>query len=62
MAELAWLRACATNSLPDNPEDTAVVLIGQGSSDPDANSDFYKLSRIFAEGRNFKMVLPCFMA
>jgi len=61
MAKLAWLRACETNSLPDNPEDTAVVFIGRGSSDPDANSDFYKLSRIFAEGRNFKMVLPCFI-
>lgn len=40
---------------------TAVVFVGRGSSDPDANGDFYKQMRIFAEGRGFGWVLPCFV-
>ncbi|MCR9141820.1 MAG: NAD(P)H-dependent oxidoreductase subunit E [bacterium] len=40
---------------------TAVIFVGRGSSDPDANGDFYKQMRIFAEGRGFGWVLPCFI-
>ena len=61
MSELAWERACESNMLPQNPEETSVVFIGRGSSDPDANSDFYKLTRMFTEGRNLSLVLPCFI-
>ncbi len=32
---------------------TAVLLVGRGSSDPDANSDLAKLGRLFGEGRSF---------
>lgn len=34
-------------------EETAILLVGRGSSDPDANSDLAKLGRLFWEGRAF---------
>lgn len=40
---------------------TAVVVVGRGSSDPDANGDFYKLVRLFGEGRGYAHVLPTFI-
>ncbi|HVR87102.1 MAG TPA: CbiX/SirB N-terminal domain-containing protein [Planctomycetota bacterium] len=40
---------------------TAVVVVGRGASDPDANGDFCKLVRLFGEGRGFGWVLPAFI-
>ena len=40
---------------------TAVLVVGRGSSDPDANGDFCKLVRLIAEGRGFGRVDPAFM-
>ena len=37
-------------------EDTAVLVVGRGSSDPDANSDLSKIARLFYEGRPYPMV------
>jgi sirohydrochlorin cobaltochelatase len=37
-------------------EETAVLVVGRGSSDPDANSDLTKLSRLFYEGRRYREV------
>ena len=34
--------------------DTAILLIGRGGSDADANSDFYKISRLLWEKFNVK--------
>jgi sirohydrochlorin cobaltochelatase len=46
----------------DHPEsDTAVILLGRGGSDPDANSDLYKIARLLWEKTNFKIVEPAFM-
>jgi len=39
---------------------TAVLFLGRGSSDPDANADLYRQARLFEEGRNFQRVVPCF--
>lgn len=42
----------ARAELPEVPLDrTGVILLGRGSSDPDANSDVYKLARLFSERR-----------
>jgi (2Fe-2S) ferredoxin len=38
-----------------------LIVVGRGSSDPDANGDFCKVARLLAEGRNFAWVLPGFM-
>jgi sirohydrochlorin cobaltochelatase len=37
-------------------EETAVLIVGRGSSDPDANSDLWKISRLFYEGRPYPFV------
>lgn len=43
-------------------EETAVLVVGRGSSDPDANSDIVKLSRLFWEGRPYPLVEPAFIS
>lgn len=45
----------------DAVEDTAVVLVGRGSSDPDATSDLYKMARLLADGRGLGGVEPAFV-
>lgn len=42
-------------------EDTAVLVAGRGSSDPDANSDLYKLARLLWESRRYPWVEACFV-
>src|SRR5260370_19008270 len=41
---------------PLNRAETIVLLVGRGSSDPDANSDVSKVARLFWEGRGLGMV------
>jgi sirohydrochlorin cobaltochelatase len=40
--------------------DTAVLLVGRGASDPDANADTAKLARLLWEGRPWPMVEVCY--
>lgn len=40
---------------------TAVLMLGRGSSDADANADFCKLTRLVAETGHYASVTPCFM-
>ncbi len=62
MSEILFERAASTDpSLAETAERTAVVVVSRGSSDPNANGDFCKLVRLFAEGRGFSCVLPCFI-
>ena len=42
-------------------EDTVLLFVGRGSSDPDANGDVYKLARIIWEGSGYKTVETCFI-
>lgn len=42
-------------------EDTVLLFIGRGSSDPDANGDVLKLARIMWEGSGYKTVETCFI-
>ena len=63
MVQVAVERAISASSTSGiDPARTAVVVVGRGSSDPDANSDFYKLVRLVAEGQGFWWVEPCFIA
>ncbi len=63
LASLAYQRGTETGLLPaEDSNDVAVVMVGRGSSDPGANSDFYKVVRLFAEGRGLKWVIPCYIA
>jgi sirohydrochlorin cobaltochelatase len=46
----------------DEKEETAVLVVGRGSSDPDANSDLAKIARLFYEGRPYPMVETAFVS
>ena len=52
-----------TAAIPEEKkEETAVLIVGRGSSDPDANSDLYKISRLLYEGRPYLTVEPAFVS
>jgi sirohydrochlorin cobaltochelatase len=40
--------------------ETALIVVGRGSRDPDSNSDIYKISRLLWEGRDYGWVEPAF--
>lgn len=42
-------------------EDTVLLFVGRGSSDPDANGDVCKLARIMWEGSGYATVETCFI-
>lgn len=63
-AELvALVRARAAQALPAGADVTksAVLFVGRGSSDPEANADVCKLARLVAENAPYANVLPAFM-
>lgn len=43
-------------------DQTAVVLVGRGSTDPDANADLHKVARLLWEGRTWPLVEPAFVS
>ena len=43
-------------------EETAVLVVGRGSSDPDANSDLAKAARLFYEGRSYPTVEAAYVS
>lgn len=45
-----------------DPARTAVVLVGRGSTDPDANGDLCKVARLLWDGRGFGAVEPAFVS
>jgi sirohydrochlorin cobaltochelatase len=42
-------------------EDTVLLFVGRGSSDPDANGDVFKLARMVWEGSGYQTVETCFI-
>jgi uroporphyrin-III C-methyltransferase / precorrin-2 dehydrogenase / sirohydrochlorin ferrochelatase len=42
--------------------DTAVLLVGRGSTDPDANAEVCKIARLLAEGRGYGFVETAFVS
>jgi sirohydrochlorin cobaltochelatase len=46
----------------EEKEGTAVLIVGRGSSDPDANSDLAKMARLFFEGRPYPLVETAFVS
>jgi sirohydrochlorin cobaltochelatase len=47
---------------PDERAETAVLLVGRGSTDPDANAEVCKAARLFWEGRGLAMVETAFVS
>ena len=48
--------------LEEEKEETAVLIVGRGSSDPDANSDLSKIARLFYEGRSYPVVESAYVS
>src|ERR671914_1596219 len=46
----------STVVLEEEKGETAVLVVGRSSSDPDANSDLCKIARLFYEGRHYPEV------
>lgn len=42
-------------------QDTVLLFVGRGSSDPDANGDVYKMARVLWEGSGYQTVETCFI-
>ncbi len=61
LAERA-IEAIGTSLNEIAPEDTALVLIGRGSRDPDSNSDVPKIARMLWEGRKYGWVETAYYA
>src|SRR5918997_2697654 len=51
----------STVVLEEEKGETAVLVVGRGSSDPDANSDLSKIARLFYEGRPYPVVETAFV-
>lgn len=47
---------------PIGSADTAVLLVGRGTSDPEANGDFYKIGRLVWERNQYRLVECCFIS
>jgi sirohydrochlorin ferrochelatase/(2Fe-2S) ferredoxin len=61
LVELAFERARTALEGVREAAKTAVIVVGRGASDPDANGDFCKVVRLLAEGRAIGWVVPCFI-
>jgi sirohydrochlorin ferrochelatase/(2Fe-2S) ferredoxin len=61
LVDLAFERARTALEGAREPTKTAVIVVGRGSSDPDANGDFCKVVRLLAEGRELGWVIPSFI-
>jgi sirohydrochlorin cobaltochelatase len=47
---------------PQERAQAAVVIVGRGTTDPDANGDLAKVARLFYEGREHPFVEPAFVS
>ncbi|GAA2461930.1 sirohydrochlorin chelatase [Streptomyces macrosporus] len=47
---------------PEDRADTMVLLVGRGSTDPDANAEVYKAARLLWEGRGYAGVETAFVS
>lgn len=60
---LALLERRVDEVLGDDPRaDTTVVLVGRGSTDPDANAEVCKVARLLLEGRGYADVVPSYIS
>jgi sirohydrochlorin cobaltochelatase len=50
-----------TQTAPRARQDTLLLVVGRGSSDPDANADVQKLARLLWEGMGFGWAAACYI-
>ncbi|WP_204137906.1 sirohydrochlorin chelatase [Halomicronema sp. CCY15110] len=58
---LTQLDSPAYNPRQIQRQDTVLLFVGRGASDPDANGDVYKLARMVWEGSGYDTVETCFV-
>lgn len=58
---LSLLDHPSQNPLGIERQDTVLLFVGRGSSDPDANGDVLKLARVLWEGSGYQTVETCFI-
>jgi cobalt/nickel transport system ATP-binding protein len=56
------IREALASVTPTDPAKVGVVLVGRGSSDPDANSDLAKVARLLQDSRGLEIVEPAFIS
>ncbi len=49
------------DAVPHDRADTLLLVVGRGSSDPDANADVAKLARMLGEGMGFGWAASCYI-
>ncbi|HBB34419.1 MAG TPA: sirohydrochlorin chelatase [Cyanobacteria bacterium UBA8803] len=59
--ELWHKRLAELDRSPWQRSETVLLIVGRGSSDPDANSDVYKMARLLWEGSGYQTVETCFI-
>jgi sirohydrochlorin ferrochelatase len=55
------IEAAENQAAPLGRKDTLLLVVGRGSSDPDANSDVQKLARLLWEGMGFGWAAACYI-
>jgi sirohydrochlorin ferrochelatase len=55
------IEAAENQAAPLERRDTLLLVVGRGSSDPDANSDVQKLARLLWEGMGFGWAAACYI-
>jgi sirohydrochlorin ferrochelatase len=55
------IEAAENEAVPLERKDTLLLVVGRGSSDPDANSDVQKLARLLWEGMGFGWAAACYI-
>lgn len=60
-SRLAQLDTATHNPQGISREETVLLFVGRGASDPDANGDVYKLARLLWEGSGYQTVETCFI-
>jgi sirohydrochlorin ferrochelatase len=61
LIEIACERARSVLADSAAAHKTALIAVGRGSSDPDANAEFYKVARLLGEGQQLAWLLPSFI-
>jgi sirohydrochlorin cobaltochelatase len=55
------IEAAENEAVPLERKDTLLLVVGRGSSDPDANSDVQKLASLLWEGMGFGWAAACYI-
>ena len=61
LIQLAWKRVAEALPAQADPARTALITVGRGATDPDANAEFCRVTRLVSEGRGLAGAQPSFI-